>query len=219
VPTSPTFKYRGPDKRCPFPFNRDAATSPGGGYKYVTLTETSGDEGLAEACRLWWLLQEVVFTPTGSSEYPQTPYPPITASFSEVHTANNSVEPVDRVASTDREFLGDSGNSGGGSEDGWSYYAFLRIAYVSSEWRLYYQFSFSARTFVGEYFPGEPDPQPYFFSVYISSSEDDSAGSGTFSLFGYTLNWYGAGYMDGIGEYMPITGGGITATSTFYSLV
>jgi hypothetical protein len=214
VPTSPTFKYRGPDKRCPFPFNRDAAIAPGSSYKYVTLTETSGDEGLAEACRLWWLLQEVVFTPTGSSEYPQTPYPPITASFSEVHTVTNSVEPIDRVASTDLEFLGGSGDSGGGSEDGWSYDATFRIAYVSSEWRLYYRFAFSARTFAGEYFPGDP----YFFSVYISSSEDDSNGSGTFSLFGYTLNWHGAGYMDGIGDVMPITGGGLTATSTFYEL-
>jgi hypothetical protein len=215
VPTSPTFKYRGPDKRCPFPFNRDAATWPGGGYKYVTLTETSGDEGLAEACRLWWLLQEVVFTPTGSSEYPQTPYPPITATLSEVHTVTNSVEPVDRVALTDLEFLDGSGDSAGGSEDGWNYYATFKIAYVSSEWRLYYLFFFGARTFAGEYFPGEP----FFFNVYIISSEDDSTGSGTFSLFGYTLNWYGTGYMEGIGDFMPITGGGLTATSTFYTLV
>jgi hypothetical protein len=214
VPTSPTFKYWGPDKRCPFPFNRDAATSPGSGYKYVTLTETSGDEGLAEACRLWWLIQEVVFTPTGSSEYPQTPNPPITASFSEVHTATNSVEPVDRVALTDSEFLGDSGDSGGGSEDGWSYYAFFSISYVSSEWRLYYNFGFTARTFVGELFPGDP----YFFSVGIFSNDYEYTVSGTFSLFGYTLNWYGLGAMDGDSELKTVTGAGLSATSTFYTL-
>lgn len=217
--TSPTFKYRGPDKRCPFPFNRDAATAPGSSYRYVTLNETSGDEGLAEACRLWWLLQEVDFTPTGSSEYPQTPYPSITASFSEVHTVTNSVEPVDRVASTGREFLGGSGDSGYGSEDGWGYFAFFRIAYVSSEWRLYYNFGFSAGTFVAELFPGDPDPQPYFFNVIIASNDSEYAVSGTFSLFGYTLNWYGLGAMDGEDEIKTVTGAGLTATSTFFSLV
>jgi hypothetical protein len=70
--TSPTFKYRGPDKRCPFPFDRDAVTVPtmtDAAYdgRHALLPQADGDEGLNEACRLFWLTESFTLTLTATS--------------------------------------------------------------------------------------------------------------------------------------------------------
>jgi hypothetical protein len=202
VSTSPTFKYRGPDKRCPFPFNRDEATELPSYYGYVTLTETDGDEGLAEACRLWWLIEEVVFTPTGSSVFNPTggPYPIDIAFSGDAEAHPFGVEPADRVAFTNPLFPNILGNTQ------------FSVAYVSSEWRLYYYFIFTAQY---------TDYQ-YYLTLFITSDAALQSSSGTFSLFGYTLTWYSrTEAFDELGnEYtMSFTNAGLTATSTFYTLV
>jgi hypothetical protein len=186
VPTSPTFKYRGPDKRCPFPFNRDAATSPGSGYDYVTLTETAGDEGLAEACRLWWLLEEVVFTPSGSVSGSFG----LEITFSGSSTLTYSVEPVDRVANASNSIFHGYDNT-------------FYVSYVSSEWRLYYRFIFVESL-------GDAD----IVILNPANTYGTTVTSGTFSLFGYTLDWeLASSFSDG-----SASGAGLTATSTFYTL-
>jgi len=70
--TSPTFKYRGTDKRCPFPFDRDAVTVPtmtDAAYegRHALLPQADGDEGLNEACRLFWLTESFTLTLTATS--------------------------------------------------------------------------------------------------------------------------------------------------------
>lgn len=65
MPTSATFKYRGPDKLCPFPFSRLSVTGPEyGGNEPILLNSTDGDDGLAEACRLFWTISHFTWTIT-----------------------------------------------------------------------------------------------------------------------------------------------------------
>lgn len=194
--TSPKFKYRGPDKRCPFPFAREAASVPYSNYRdYVTLTPSGGDEGLAEACRLWWLLDSMVLTPSGTITAP-SPYGN-SASFGPEHviTLSSTNEPNERVSLSNQDLLGD----------------FL-IAYVASEWRMYYSFYFDLV---------EPIGETEFMALFIVNPYgrgSSIADSGSLSFSGYTLNWV-AITQTSFGSDPALSGCGLTIDPTFYTLV
>jgi len=196
VPTSPSFKYRGPDKRCPFPFNRDAATSPGLGYDYVALTASGGDAGLAEACRLWWLMEGVVVTPAGTCTWP-IPSPgtgDLFATFDGWSASySNYFDPNDRIHGDFSAYTGvldlwmrtltPSSITGGNDTD-------ISIAYVGGEWRLYYRLIYFCIEETSVY-------QNYDNSLYqfrITNPESvgglyQDLGTGSSTLWGYTLKW------------------------------
>lgn len=212
--TSATFKYRGPDKRCPFPFNRDATTSdptPGrGGASYVDLTASGGDEGLAEACRLWWLIESVTMTPTGTADA-MDGGDSFTCTFSgSVASSSPSLVPYERVQTVANRMTF-------GAVDGYNVFEYW-VAYVSSKWRLYYFFVFAVAD-DGGYGDGR------FVQLLISNqgAYASPSSSGTFSLFGYTLSWESVAGVGGFYTDPPptpgISGVGLSATSTFYTLV
>ena len=213
--TSPTFKYRGPDKWCPFPFNRDEAIFSGvGGDNSIALTETDGDEGLAEACRLWWLLESVTFYPTGTAT---RSFPNQTTSFGDGVNDSQSVfpfpdEPRDRVAKVPVAFYPPGAIPGSGY--------FLTIIYFDSRWRLSCNFRFD--TYVLGYFEDGTENEELALELSILTTDTLTGvpvvGSGTFSLFGYTIPW-AAFYSTAYGDAPTVTGLGLTATSTFYTLV
>lgn len=154
--TSPTFKYRGPDKRCPFPFNRGAVTvAPGARdpdlVAVIPLTESGGDEGLAEACRIFWLLNTVSGTVSGSASLAGNTLP-ASGSIS-VSTRAGAIIPRERCALESlpgfifsTTSLGASGSSSGdtGMPGGFTSFNFeygnrtfiARIEYTSSSWHL-----------------------------------------------------------------------------------
>ena len=212
--TSPTFKYRGPDKRCPFPFNRDATTSnptPGrSGASYVDLTASGGDEGLDEACRLWWLIESVTMTPAGTADA-MDGGDSFTCTFSgSIASSAPSLVPNQRVQTVANSMTY-------GANDGDNLFEYW-VAYVSSKWRLYYFYTFT----VGS--DGGFGPPRYIYlrlrnpGIFVSPSS-----SGTFSLFGYTLSWESEAAAVGFFTDPPptpgISGVGLSASSSFYTLV
>jgi len=210
VSTSPTFKYRGPDKRCPFPFGRDAAFDQGGDY--VTLTASGGDEGLAEACRIWWLLESVTLTPTGSVTFTQifSPYTAITTTFAGDLAFVSYGAPVERISSANviaYDGAPITGTATNGYSEGQIY---LTLGYVGGSWRLYYIIYITL-------FNGSPGTETAFGGI-TDPFNGGGGTTGTFSLLGYTLSYLQfLGSQDG---YNVTTSGlGLSATSTSYTLV
>jgi hypothetical protein len=248
VSVADPFKYRGPDKRAAFPFCRETAdgeyfagqhnfvAAPSDSYDYVTLTASGGDEGLAEAMRLWWNLESVSLTPTGYMErianypaggsrefsgvYGTTPDPAnysyrvrgsVTAGTDQYGTGPTVVQPKERVCTAFNsdtfkplvvnvaqqfpEFYPASSESG---------YFIFQIAYVDSQWRLYYKFSFfiyDDRHVVSADI-GNP--------AYAHRSYPDTE-TGTFDIFGYTLDWEARIKADTYSDF------GLSATSSFFT--
>jgi hypothetical protein len=207
----PNFKHIGD-----FPFCRTSATDPGSGYDYVTLTASGGDEGLAEARRIWWDLESCVFTPEGTLTDDDG-----SANFSEVFgtqfistpddlsldgVIGTSVgsppsitirPPRERVCETTRGVIFSNAffTAAGITQQG--QFAFI-LGYVSSEWRLYYQFFFQATKTASS------------TELIIYNPSTGGATGGTFDLFGYTLNW-------NLIEIGDVTDIGLSATSGFFT--
>lgn len=191
-------------------------------YDYVTLTASGGDQGLAEACRLWWLTESVVFAPVGASvPFYVNETESITASFFGTTTNTQSggvpIIPRERVnlasfpyyypnmfiGSTEDLYDGDAFQSGS---------SYFIVAYVDSHWRLYYKISLYASFSYDEY-----------TSAFLGMSNPSTSGEpySTFSLFGYTLKYtVWAGYNNLEGSFdLGVASSGLTATANFYTLV
>lgn len=187
----------------PFPFSRASATA--GGLPYVALTPVDGDAGLSEACRIWWLLNTVTLTPTGSMTFGSTSGP----SFSGSCALDVIEAPVSRIAvnSANQLLLGGAGSGSFYTETAW-----LGVAFVDSAWVLYYAFRFIVA--------GPPETG---FGDYIIVQTFEITGvfyypayaSGSFSLFGYTLPWYAMA--DNYYSASAISSAGLSATSTFHT--
>ena len=236
--TSSTFKYRGPDKRSPFPFNRDNV-SPSG-YRTIPLTETAGDDGLAEACRLWWLLEDPAIEVTmsgsmtclfGSFGVSGTLSPPSSDPLVDPYLrSSGSVWGTSIPTTAIGSFLESSSGtpSGIATSTGISATFTFHIAYEAGKWLLAY----AAFGGIGaEYVPifeGEPTPDGVYMSVFfhqgdagdIPAEEESITTVVTFDFAGYTISILKVHYVYGYG----ITDEGssslsISASPTFYTLV
>ena len=216
--TSPTFKYRGPDKRCPFPFNRDEMIDLSYGAS-VPLTASGGDEGLGEACRLWWLLDTISFSASCTLSSPTHG----TTSFSLSSSTQPAVggfprflEPVDRVEGD----VAAGQICGNGSTSG-SDEVYVAIHYSGGSWRL------SASNMGNMSFPTLYSSADYSISgAAIGSSFSDGvyysvADSGNVTILGYTfptrltqVSADSSGFLD-----WSISGQSMGLTGTFYTLV
>ena len=200
--TSPTFKYRGYDKRCPFTFSRESAIDQQGG-DYVTLTASGGDEGLAEACRIWWLIESVTLTPTGSVTFTSSfsPFSAYTATFAGDLVFPAKGAPIDRISYfSQKAYYGEVVT---GIATGQIY---LALGYVGGSWRLYYIFQ------VTLFYDG------IVFGLIINPSSGGGSPTGTFSLLGYTLSYLQ--FMGSqVGFDVTTSGLGLSGTSTSYTLV
>lgn len=244
--TSPTFKYRGPDKRCPFPFNQDAAigfTSPSAGAS-VALTETSGDLGLAEACRLWWLLESASFTISATfSTSTDSETGTYTGSGAHSSVQPMNLSPVNRVGWTSSAYSAKGQMLDGLGTNTSSYTVFpvyttslaAAIVFSSGRWRL--QCCASARTpselFVSSNMMGSAewaisdattgmdviDPDVYY--------GNSVANSGNVDLFGYSFptrvfcsfsTFYPATYPADF-LLITVTDKSMAVTPAFYTLV
>jgi hypothetical protein len=207
----PNFKHIGD-----FPFCRTSATDPGGGYDYVTLTASGGDEGLAEARRLWWDLESCVFTPQarltdddGSVDLlevfgTQALSPSLLSLSGVIGTGIDSPPsitirpPRDRVCEATRVIMFSDAfydvqpgiNEQGQIE--------LLLAYVSNEWRLYYRFTFQSVLTASS------------TELNILNPAQGGSTGGTFSLFGYTLSW-------NFNIFGDVTDIGLSAASGFFT--
>lgn len=210
-------------RRGPFPFCANEAddTAP----DYVVLDETDGDEGLAEAMRLWWMLEKVSFTPTGSANDGEDSY-----AFTKVFTApepdttdlttyelrgavTGQSLPITAPAFTSKQPALRACTDGGGTiistqifyeysigDQEFGRFALI-ISYTSGRWRLNYQFSFQ-RGDVQVCAPGTNNP-----------SASPVVATGTVSLGGYDLNWEGRE----LDSLAPPTGYGLTLTADFWA--
>ena len=197
-----TFKYRGPDKRAPFPFNRDVATAPAGPYDYVVLAS------LQEACDIWWRLESISLEATFT--YDSSPV--------EMTLAGSGAPwPGDRVEYTSRQVPPTNGFtfSYTGPSTGYVFYEYspypyleLHVAYASGEWRLYYRLDISIAP------SNDPTLDDWvFYNLAVGYHPWYYTDTGTFSLLGKTFS-YRFLSLD------PIeTPHSITASSTFYTLV
>jgi hypothetical protein len=207
----PNFKHIGD-----FPWCRTSATDPFSTFDYVTLTAVGGDEGLAEARRLWWDLESCVFTPTATltdedgsvnlSEVfgTQALSPPLLSLSGVIGTSIGSPPsitirpPRERVCEATRRIMFSDAFydvQPGIIEQG---QIELLLAYVSDEWRLYYRFFFQATKTASS------------TELTIYNPSTGGATGGTFDLFGYTLNW-------NLIEIGDVTDIGLSATSGFFT--
>ena len=217
--TSQTFKYRGPDKRCPFPDNRDEMNAPFFSGASVPLTASAGDEGLGEACRLWWLLETISFSASCTFSSPTQGTTSLSLSSSTQPAVGGFprfLEPVDRVGSVSAiagEICG-IGSTSGSDE------VYVKIYYSGGSWRL------SASTGTGLYYSDLYSSAYYDISdASIGSGFDGSyysvANSGDVTILGYTfptrftqVSADSAGLLD-----WSISGQSMSLTGTFYTLV
>ena len=191
-------------------------------YDYVDLTAVGGDGGYAEAVRVFWLLESLVFSPSGTATSVTTPFPTNTftktfsyptpaatdlSSFSisgvMVDTPVTPVtrQPALRVCSSDAQMLypGSIITYVVSGQIQYSLVSFL-LLYVSSSWRLYYRFTFGFDT---SFFAAITNPANVPYPV---------SSTGTMSVAGYTLNWTGSN-----SAAWTFTGAGLTASTTFWS--
>jgi hypothetical protein len=189
----------------PFPFCTDDATAPAGDVDFIVLNETSGDEGLAEAMRLWWVMEDVALRPTGTLDdggsgfvlgenggglvdnwgFQSGDTAPV-FSFTSTGVFSNGAstsgapanQPRERVCTSTRTILLCSAVYGRPEYRATGQILFS-LAYVSSRWRLYYSFLF--------------DYQNSGATVLIRIQNPARApatpdGTGTFLFAGYTLD-------------------------------
>jgi hypothetical protein len=179
----PNFKHIGD-----FPWCRSSAGAFSSSY--VLLTETGGDGGLAEARRLWWDLENVVFTPSGTITVDEVG----SASFSEELTIERD-EPKARVCFDSRVvfsgFYGEDNIPELGIAD-------FRLAFVSGRWRLHYDFFF--RVYIRRGLEQ--------IAIYDGDEPGDVTGTITFS--GYELHWHAL-------TSFPASGVGLSVTTEFYT--
>jgi hypothetical protein len=199
-------------------------------YDSVVFHVTSGDAGLAEAMRFFWMIEQVTFTPTGTVTNTSSPFNSI--SFSKTYTAplpatadlSNylvsgsvlglrrsdptssdtalaSVEPVYRACSDNLVHRFDMQYSVVSSISTYERGFFdIVVAYTGIDWRLYYRFYFFDET----------------ITLRIRNPAFSSGGvvtSGTVSLGGLTLAWDG----ETPGGTYVASGYGLTASSVFWS--
>lgn len=168
-------------------------------FSYIELNETDSDAGLLEAAKIYWLLESVEFTPSGTIasgqsftktfRYPN-PYPTtyICEVFGIISGGTSSepttIEPVYRGDYTRKAILGQTSTPTPAkvtyfpgsvyTEDGVVY---LDVRYISNRWRLYYYFVFSLVDF------------PYNGQL-TSYDPGGASGSGNVSFLGYSLPWF-----------------------------
>jgi len=214
------------------PFCASEANFSNSTYNSVALTEVSGDEGLAHAMSLWWNLENIEFTPSGT----QTLFPGV-ISFSKTFRAftpntteltrfetrgaiagNNgitststpNVEPAFRQCPAQGAFqtgmLASLNSTYTKTEPDdptrEACAVVFYIGYSSNRWRLYYTFDFRV------FSPGAESLGLFIFNPNFSSGVPEA--TGTVSLFGLTLNW------EGFGNFSP-SGFGLSASSTNWS--
>lgn len=223
--TAIAFKYH-----RPFPFCESDATDPGATYDYIPLTSTGWDLGLSEAMRIWWLLETIEFTPTGSfgtslvpavfSHSFRYPNPDNTdLLYYEITSCSlcKSTTDTSQVANSPSDRVCISGNTNPViAKLDYSKVVLLSttqensdvnlvISCISGEWRLYYKFLFEVTLL------------PLGEQGIICNPENDGGGtnvsSGTFSLFGYSLNWVA----QNLGPDSGVSGLGLSATSGFFT--
>ena len=182
---------------------------------YVALTPVDGDAGLSEACRIWWLLESVTTTPTGSMVMVGGGEPQDGPSFSGSYPNVSLGDPLSRV----------SNSYGGGitntvRNDGYPYFSPI-VAFVGGAWVLACGFYYEVQ--------GAPElgdgsralvlSYPYVLADYVDFEDDTyTEYSGSYSLFGYTMPWYALA-ISYFGTSTTLEGAGFSATSTFYTLV
>jgi hypothetical protein len=189
----------------------DYGSSSLDGWDYVTLTQTDSDLGLREAMRIWWMLEQVTVTPSGSVTLRG-----ITQSFSKVYRAPDCLDIASSGASSylrgaicasligatlntpiqqpvNRVVLR-AGNGGLGSvlghrqifaaEEG---NTDLRVTFIGGEWRLYYRFLFLVVV--------EVTSPASLAALLIQNPARSAIGynplgiTGSNTVAGYSLNW------------------------------
>jgi hypothetical protein len=218
-------------RRGLLPFcSSEAASIADTNYDYVNLTASGSDEGLSHAVELYWLLENITFNPAGTIEEVATGN---TAAFSESFSSLNPsptnlsnyqvsgaiagnvayvsaqppVEPIFRQCSSDRLLARASLEYTVTSPSvTQSCFSQFYIAYDSvAGWRLYYRIT-AGLTGAGS---GFAIRNPAQFPATIPYA------SGTFSLFGLTLQW--RAYFSSPFLTHTLTGPGITASSAAWS--
>jgi len=217
----------------PLPFPPSSAPLPAGDYDYVALDETGGDKGLAEARRLWWLLESIQFIPTGTLTY-LTPPPESTSfsralilplpiqdaefdafTFSGVMAQNGAsinpdaaaTEPDDRVSGfTSDKVIGVGTAIYLGDEANESLTAGFALAFdfTSQRWRLYYRFTLDHSGAEASAIVIK-NPNGAFTGGSIEAT-------GTATIAGYELEWEARLVGTAMGS-----GYGITGSLSFYS--
>ena len=186
----------------------------------VPLTASGGDEGLGEACRLWWLLETISFSASCTFSSPDQG----TASFSVSSSTAPAVggfprflEPVDRVGDVSAiagQICG-IGSTSGSDE------VYVTIYYSGGSWRL-------SAAVMGDPIFSHPDSDvAYWISDATIESGYDAgvyysrADSGDVTILGYTFptrliqtSVYSADYLN-----WSISGQSMGLTGTFYTLV
>lgn len=217
--------------RRALPVCSGAAAAPfGSGYNYVDLTEAGGDLGFAHAVRLYWLLERVSFSPSGTatrlfdgatSSYAATHSGPapstsgltgyqvygnIIANHTPQGSSTQPVEPAFRIcygknASSFAEAL--VVFSGIYPSDTGS--VGLAVCFAGGRWRLYYNFEFFENAFGALLIRN-----PARFSTHVIVA------SGTLVLDGLTLEWK-AGILPAIAANYSTTGLGLMVTPEFWA--
>ncbi len=218
-------------RRGLLPFCADDAVPPSGAYDYVALTPTSGDAGFSQAIQLWWFIERLTFTPTGTctriglgntvtfTKTMSAPLPDTTdlgsfvvrgAVTGNVNVSSTSfvfTEPAYRICDTDvlgtgPAMLYEAQTNYGYGTSAEFLTASFHLVFESGEWRLYYKFSFyafaSGPGLTAELLIGNP------------ALATGAGTTGTFTLFGLTLNW--------AARYDPsavVSGIGLTATDAY----
>lgn len=186
------------------------------GYGYVNLTDIGGDAGLSEAIRIWWMVERIKLTPSGtatagtaSATFSQVYQAPdalntgtalstairgaIVASNSFVSVPASTTEPAKRgigvLTLMSAAYLQQSfpvGSPSSGNQEN-GFFEFL-IYYNGSRWVLYYRFYC-----VISITSGTDIAQIEITNNPVSAS--GAAGpTGTVNFFGYSLAW-NSGYI------------------------
>jgi len=230
----------------PFQFRNGFLPDSAGGsvgvyFNYVDLTSIDGDNGLREAARIWWALERIKMTPSGtvtmgsdsitfeheyqapdaldtsaSDFYYVSQSGSICASSSSIGSTTTK-EPAFRSAKTYSNDLIPCDFIQGFDTRTTPYYRYeycrfkFYVYFTGTKWRLYYQFSFYVTSSQSSYFSQLGICNP---AINLGSIIADSTiyASGSFLLFGYTINWNAGYYSDYPSSIF--SGAGLSCTTT-----
>jgi hypothetical protein len=155
-----------------------------GEYDYVALTDSGGDEGLGEACRLWWLMEGVVVTPSGTASWTIPEgygYSGDLFAINRCHDGFNSYTGVLELWMRTLTPVYELNGSQNTTE--------IYIAYAGGEWRMYYRLFYLCveGSSVWQAIPNS------LYKFIISNPEGQFPGTpittGSSDLWGYSLEW------------------------------
>lgn len=207
--------------------NQAATTT---GYDFVNLTSIDGDNGLREAYRIWWLTEQITFTPAGTVTIGAA-----SRSFTKAFRAPDSLDTgLSAICTVSGSIVGNDISGGPvspkepafrsgrvlsglflpqlleyeqvfvyGGNDSESADTGILVLSVSGQWRMYYRLFFRVET------RDVSPPTGQLIIVNPSASAVPAVNTGTVSLFGYSLDW--KSYTSGTGA--SSSGAGLSAAS------